>query len=59
MTPSADTPILHRTVITSPVDGNAGARMLRVERLVTTGTQSTTVVPPHTSYVSPISRELD
>lgn len=42
---------LSYTVITSPVDGNVGARTLRVGQFVAAGTQLMAVVPLHASYV--------
>ena len=42
---------LSYTVITSPVDGNIGARTLRVGQFVAAGTQLMAVVPLHASYV--------
>jgi membrane fusion protein (multidrug efflux system) len=42
---------LSYTVITTPVDGNVGARTLRVGQFVAAGTQLMAVVPLHASYV--------
>lgn len=39
------------TVITAPVDGNVGARTLRVGQFVAPGTQLMAVVPLHATYI--------